>query len=116
VTHSRDVRVVRLTNLSGQVRELRTLSIRTALVSNTDSRMRKPGFHNSFNLIQTPHSTDLVLRDLEVASYLDPVILSEETGVDKPSPVIFLKACRELNGSHTLKPEQCVHVGDELDW
>jgi FMN phosphatase YigB (HAD superfamily) len=63
-----------------------------------------------------PHSTDLVLRDLDVVSYLDPVVLSEETGVDKPSPAIFLKACREPNGSHTLKPEQCVHVGDELDW
>jgi len=79
------------------MRELKTMSIRTALVSNTDSRMH------------------LVLRDLDVALYFDPVILSEEAGVDKPSPVIFLKACRELNGSHTLKPEQCVHVGDELD-
>jgi HAD superfamily hydrolase (TIGR01549 family) len=92
------------------------MSIRTALVSNTDSRMRKPGFHDAYYLIQMSHSIDLVLRDLDVASYFDPVILSEEAGVDKPSPVIFLKACRELNGSHTLKPEQCVHVGDELDW
>lgn len=63
-----------------------------------------------------PCLIDAVLRDLDVASYFDPVILSEEKGIEKPSSGIFLNACREPNGSHTLNPEECVHVGDELDW
>jgi len=73
------------------------MNIRTALVSNTDSRMHT------------------VLQDLDVASYLNPIVLSEEMGVEKPSPEIFLHACHDPDGNHILKPEECVHVGDELD-
>jgi hypothetical protein len=61
--------------------------------------------------------TDAVLRDLDVASYFNPTLLSEDTGFEKPSPEIFLRACRESDDSRTpSKPEECVHVGDELDW
>jgi HAD superfamily hydrolase (TIGR01549 family) len=61
--------------------------------------------------------TDAVLRDLGVASYFNPILLSEDTGFEKPSPEIFLRACRESDDSRTpSKPEECVHVGDELDW
>jgi len=56
------------------------------------------------------------LQDLDVASYFNPIVLSEDTGFEKPSPDIFLRACLEPDGSHvTLKPEECVHIGDELD-
>jgi FMN phosphatase YigB (HAD superfamily) len=60
--------------------------------------------------------TDAVLHDLGVASYFNPIILSEEMGIEKPSREIFLRACCESDGGHVLQPEQCVHVGDELDW
>jgi len=79
------------------LRELRTMNVRTALVSNTDSRMHA------------------VLRDLDVASYLNPIVLSEEMGVEKPSPDIFLRACHDPNANHIPEPEECVYVGDELD-
>ena len=93
------------------------MNIRTALVSNTDSRMRKSGPTISNLLVDSLHwLTDAVLRDLDVASYLNPIVLSEEMGVEKPSPEIFLRACREPDSNHMLKPEECVHVGDELDW
>lgn len=54
-----------------------------------------------------------MLRDLDIASYLHPIILSEEAGIEKPSSEIFLRACA---GIEPVKPEECVHVGDELQW
>ncbi|KAH7925951.1 HAD-superfamily hydrolase [Leucogyrophana mollusca] len=82
------------------LRELREMNICTALISNTDARMK------------------LVLKDLEVSQYLNPVLLSEEVGVEKPDAEIFRKACRLLpqNGSAAgvISPHEGVHVGDEL--
>ncbi|EGO00049.1 hypothetical protein SERLA73DRAFT_152177 [Serpula lacrymans var. lacrymans S7.3] len=63
------------------LRELHRMNIRTALVSNTDCRMRS------------------VLEDLEVLPYLNPVLLSEETGVEKPAAEIFLRACQSPHQS-----------------
>jgi len=73
------------------------MNIRTALVSNTDSRMHA------------------VLRDLNLSSFLDPIVLSEEAGVEKPSRDIFLRVCLESMCNSKVTPIQCVHVGDELD-
>ncbi|EGO25616.1 hypothetical protein SERLADRAFT_369015 [Serpula lacrymans var. lacrymans S7.9] len=75
------------------LRELHRMNIRTALVSNTDCRMRS------------------VLEDLEVLPYLNPVLLSEETGVEKPAAEIFLRACK----TEAVNVIDSVHVGDELD-
>lgn len=59
---------------------------------------------------------DAVLQDLSLSPYLDPVILSDEVGIEKPSRDIFLQACLETRHNATVTPGQCVHVGDELDW
>ncbi|KAI0690180.1 HAD hydrolase subfamily IA REG-2-like protein [Cerioporus squamosus] len=75
------------------LKRLRELNIRTGIISNTDARMRA------------------VIEDLEVMPYLDTVLLSEEEGVEKPSCAIFRRACERLG----IKPEETVHVGDELD-
>jgi len=72
-------------------------------VSNGDSRIRS------------------VLQDLDFPVFLDPVILSEEEGIEKPSGKIFLKAMSMIHSNESgrldganLKPENCLHVGDEL--
>ncbi|KAI0633338.1 HAD hydrolase subfamily IA REG-2-like protein [Trametes polyzona] len=75
------------------LRRLRELNIRTGLISNTDARMRE------------------VIEDLQLIPLLDTVLLSEEQGIEKPSPEIFKKACTQLG----VKPEGTVHVGDELE-
>ncbi|EMD37729.1 hypothetical protein CERSUDRAFT_114362 [Gelatoporia subvermispora B] len=74
------------------LQRLEALNIRTGLISNTDARMRA------------------VLEDLGVLPLLDPVLLSEEEGVEKPSREIYLRACARAG----VRPEEVVHVGDEL--
>ncbi|KAH9847634.1 HAD hydrolase subfamily IA REG-2-like protein [Lenzites betulinus] len=75
------------------LQRLRDLDIRTGLVSNTDARMRA------------------VIEDLDLIPRLDTVLLSEEEGVEKPSPEMFDRACTRLGA----KPEEVMHVGDELE-
>jgi len=53
------------------------------------------------------------LKDLEIASYFDPILLSEEVGIEKPDTRIFRLAFNTRPLS--VKPQECVHVGDELD-
>ena len=53
-----------------------------------------------------------MLEDRGVMSYLDTMLYSEKEGVEKPSSEIFHRACERLG----LKPEETVHIGDELDW
>ncbi|KAG5731291.1 Haloacid dehalogenase-like hydrolase domain-containing protein 3 [Termitomyces sp. T112] len=82
------------------VNSLHKLNIQTALISNADSRIRS------------------VLRDLEFPVFLDPIILSEEEGVEKPSPEIYRRALAVVNSrnpQNPVVPAQCLHVGDELD-
>ncbi|KAJ3553103.1 hypothetical protein NM688_g3796 [Phlebia brevispora] len=74
------------------LKQLHAMNIRTGLVSNTDVRMRA------------------VLEDLQVLPLLDPVLLSEEQGVEKPSAEMFRRA-RERAG---VQLGEIVHVGDEL--
>ncbi|KAH9929308.1 HAD hydrolase subfamily IA REG-2-like protein [Amylocystis lapponica] len=74
------------------LRQLKESSIHTGLVSNTDTRMRE------------------VLADLEVLPHLDVVLLSEEERIEKPSRDIFMRACARVG----VKPEEAVHVGDEI--
>lgn len=52
-----------------------------------------------------------VIEDLELIPHLDVVLLSEEEGVEKPSPEIFRRAYERVGAA----PDQTVHVGDELD-
>ncbi|KIK40958.1 hypothetical protein CY34DRAFT_763556 [Suillus luteus UH-Slu-Lm8-n1] len=78
---------------------LHQMNIRTALISNTDTRMLS------------------VLKDLEIAPYLDSVILSEAVGVEKPDAKIFqlALALSMKSGSVPMKVQDGVHIGDELE-
>ncbi|KAG2146485.1 HAD-like domain-containing protein [Suillus bovinus] len=69
------------------LRRLHHMNIRTALISNTDTRMFS------------------VLKDLEIAPYLGSILLSEAVGIEKPSAEIFLP----------MEMQDSVHVGDELE-
>lgn len=55
-----------------------------------------------------------VLRMLGIAEYFDAVILSSETGADKPDPRIFQIALARLNA----QPHEALHIGDDPihDW
>jgi putative hydrolase of the HAD superfamily len=68
---------------------------RLAVVSNWDSRLHA------------------LLEVLGLASYFDAIVVSCETGFEKPSPVIFAKALEALGAD----PRSTLHVGDvpELD-
>ncbi|KJA29019.1 hypothetical protein HYPSUDRAFT_155242 [Hypholoma sublateritium FD-334 SS-4] len=75
--------------------------IRTAVVSNGDSRIRN------------------VLKDLRFPSTLQPVVLSEKEGVEKPAREIFMKTLELVNQDedciqNPIHPRQCLHIGDEL--
>jgi FMN phosphatase YigB (HAD superfamily) len=65
------------------------------LISNADSRIR------------------LVLQDLEVLQYFDPIVLSEEEGIEKPTREIFARAIARSRS--ISRPDECVHVGDDLE-
>jgi FMN phosphatase YigB (HAD superfamily) len=62
-----------------------------------------------------------VLQDLDFPSLLDPVVVSEEEGQEKPSPEIFFRAISQVSqkmerqGRNPIRPEECLHVGDELE-
>ncbi|KIM40179.1 hypothetical protein M413DRAFT_73692 [Hebeloma cylindrosporum] len=75
------------------------LGVRTAVVSNGDSRIRA------------------VLKDLDFPDTLWPVVLSDEEGIEKPSNEIFLKVLELVNNSYEhgrILPSECGHIGDEL--
>ncbi|KAI0268663.1 HAD-like domain-containing protein [Gloeopeniophorella convolvens] len=74
------------------LRELRNMGIRTGLITNSDSRILA------------------VLKDLGVAQYLSPVLVSETERAEKPSMSLFLAAC--VRGGS--KPFHTLHVGDDL--
>lgn len=71
------------------------MNVHTALISNTDTRMLS------------------VLKNLEIAPYLDSIILSEVVGTEKPDAKIFRLALASSVQSE-LVPQDAVHVGDEL--
>ena len=54
--------------------------------------------------------TVAVLKDLGVAEYLSPMIISETERVEKPSISIFLAACARGR----VSPVETLHVGDDL--
>ncbi|KAJ7045612.1 HAD-like domain-containing protein [Mycena alexandri] len=83
----------------GVLDALHSLNLRTAVVSNGDSRMLS------------------VLRDLGFPLFLSPIILSEIEAVEKPSSEIFQLAVQRVNVDleEPIVPSECVHVGDELE-
>jgi len=79
------------------LRALQKMGIQTALLSNSDTRMR------------------LVLESLGITNYLSPILLSEETGVEKPSQEMFAHLLNHKDTTAGLEPAECLHVGDELE-
>ncbi|TDL26264.1 HAD hydrolase subfamily IA REG-2-like protein [Rickenella mellea] len=73
------------------LRSLQRINCKIGLVSNADSRILD------------------VLADLEILSHLDPILISEKEGIEKPNAEIFHRACRTAG----VKVEDAVHVGDE---
>jgi HAD superfamily hydrolase (TIGR01549 family) len=58
------------------------------------------------------HSPNIraILYKMDLGKYFSTVIVSEQVGIKKPDPGIFLLALRETG----LKPEEVVHVGDNM--
>ncbi|KAJ3988495.1 HAD-like domain-containing protein [Lentinula detonsa] len=81
------------------LRALHERQIYTAVISNSDSRIRS------------------VLTDLKLPDYMIPIVLSEEEGIEKPTQEVFLRTLDRVNNmrGERIRPEQCIHVGDELD-
>ncbi|KAF8557597.1 HAD hydrolase subfamily IA REG-2-like protein [Imleria badia] len=77
------------------LRQLQAMDVRTALISNSDARMR------------------LALADLGISPFLHPLVLSEEEGLEKPDAEIFRRAFKQALDS-SAHFDQGVHVGDEL--
>ncbi|MBI5228560.1 HAD family hydrolase [Candidatus Micrarchaeota archaeon] len=55
--------------------------------------------------------TEIFFKRFGLEKYFDCIVLSDETGARKPSPLIFRKALDELN----VKPSEAVMVGNRLD-
>ena len=88
---------------------LAAINVKTGLVSNTDSRMSQ-SFTSGCGKDADERSPGSVIADLGIAPHLDPVLLSEEEGVEKPSLQIFERACQRAG----VERDDVLHVGDEL--
>jgi putative hydrolase of the HAD superfamily len=69
---------------------------RLAVISNFDGRLRR------------------ILDDLGVSAKFENLFISSELGCEKPNRAIFRQALEFMN----VKPERCIHAGDdpERDW
>jgi len=73
------------------LQDLHRRGIRTGLISNWDVRLRQ------------------VLQGFDWAEWLDPVLISEEWGTEKPDPEIF-RAAEKKGG---WRAEECALIGDD---
>jgi len=69
---------------------------RLSVISNFDGRLHK------------------ILTDLKTSGYFERIVVSSETGADKPHREIFDAALRAMQ----VRPEHAMHIGDDpvLDW
>lgn len=70
---------------------IRDSGIKTAIVSNFDTRLHR------------------IVKELDLNDIFDAIIVSADVGAEKPNPMIFLEACRRLE----VNPEHVIHVGDD---
>ncbi|MDR1901330.1 MAG: HAD-IA family hydrolase [Treponema sp.] len=91
---ARRTRLVPRPNLPRTVEELHAQGIKLGVVSNIISTTFVPERLKLYN----------------VASYMDCVVTSSETGIRKPAPEIFLIAADRLR----LSPGECAYVGDRI--
>lgn len=70
-------------------------------------RLREQGV--SLGIVSNHHTgIRRVLEEMGIAGYFDPVVISEEVGLNKPDAAILELACERAGA----KPEQCLYVGD----
>ncbi|KAG1890395.1 HAD-like domain-containing protein [Suillus subluteus] len=90
-----------------------------SLMERFSSRQGYKLFHDSLPLLISNTDTRMlsVLKDLEIAPYLDSIILSEAVGIEKPDAKIFRLALAFSTQSASIPMEtpDSVHVGDELE-
>jgi dihydrofolate synthase/folylpolyglutamate synthase len=72
------------------LRELKRRGLKLGIISNWDDRLRP------------------LLRELQLDSYFDSIVISAEAGAQKPEPKIFQIAAAQLN----TPPEAILHIGD----
>jgi len=73
------------------LKNIRESGIKTAIVSNFDSRLHR------------------ILDELGLTHIFDAIIVSADVSAEKPNPVIFMRACEELG----VDPDHVIHVGDD---
>jgi len=79
-------------DVSATLETLRKSNIRIGILSNWDSRLRT------------------TLDEFGILDMFDPVIISFETGFEKPDREIYLLACHGAN----IEPHKCLMVGDSI--
>jgi dihydrofolate synthase / folylpolyglutamate synthase len=72
------------------LRELKRRGLKLGIISNWDDRLRP------------------LLRELQLESYFDSIVISGEAGAQKPDPMIFRASAAQLN----TPPEAILHIGD----
>jgi hypothetical protein len=96
------------------VEKLHSMQVKTGLVTNADSRICAPLFRSTSHTgsgIKLCVPVD-ALEDLGAAKYLDPILISEREGDEKPSMGFFLRAATRGGVEHL---GEMLHVGDELE-
>ncbi|KDN49664.1 hypothetical protein RSAG8_01729, partial [Rhizoctonia solani AG-8 WAC10335] len=86
------------------------LGVQTGLVSNCDTRIRKPDLARTCYAYSSSRKVH-ALDDLEITSHLSPTVISELEGFEKPDARMWQVACQR---SWTELGE-AVHVGDDFD-
>ncbi|MFH4973682.1 hypothetical protein AB6A40_000391 [Gnathostoma spinigerum] len=76
------------------LRYVRNCGIRVVIISNFDYRLRS------------------ILTGFDVSSLVDLMLLSGETGVEKPDPVVFWMAAKHFN---VLNMKEVLHIGDSYE-
>ena len=85
-----------LASAQALLESLRSLGLRTAIVANS-----------------WPDPGRVLRADVDrfgLADHLDVMVFSDEVGVCKPDPGIYLNCCRQLG----VDPSEAMHVGDSL--
>jgi len=73
--------------------------------------LKASGIHTAVCTDMTAHIQYRKIRHLGLSDYIDALVTSEETGLEKPAPVMFQRTLKKLG----LKPGDAVYVGDSLE-
>lgn len=81
------------------------------VVTNADIRISS-SFYDCELVLRPSWFQGSVIADLNLATYLDIILISEEEGVEKPAKDIWERACARVH----VHPSEACHIGDELMW